>query len=701
MRYINTKSKNNRSILGISGILLLILGLVSLIFQYSTTVDVYAQVGVGPFIPIGPPFRSTAIDTVQVGTTTSVAYAAQQTPGFDPGVYLAFLDSVAGENAGTLRAPPANIIVGGADPAIAGGGNNIFVTATRGGQGDIAITECTDNEDTDSEDNCEEAESASTPNDPPVSDAGPDQTVNEGNIVTLDGTGSSDPNEDIPLTYEWTQTAGPSVELSDPSAAQPTFTAPEVAEGSEVLTFNLTATDSQGLADPTPDSVTINVNDVAEPPVGIEGEGSSTEESCRDSLDNDGDRRRDLADPDCKWASEEESTVHGLCSDGQDNDGDRVTDSDDEDCFHPAETGGAADTAETGGAADNDTAGVEPTSFNLQPGTTSSPQLTFVSTDGGDAPSASNSDVAASSDGDDVYIVWEQDEDIMFRAGHGCADANGCEFGDILNLSNNAGRSTEARVATSSDGTFVHVAWQDNTSGNDEILYQRSTNGGETFNGGSPIGSPINLSNTSGISNDHQLVAEGTNVYVVWVDFTSTSFGGEIYFRKIGNNGDPGSISNTINLSAGIGQSFKSSRDPDMAAQGDRVVVTWAAKPDRAATRAGEIIVRESSDSGSTFDQHSNASQTPRTDSKEPQVDYIPESTGEIYVAFHDTGGPTRVFTTPGKYNVLATERDNGSPFSALVNLSDAENNPDPGKDTSQLLLVEDVAIWDPTSRRG
>ena len=46
-----------------------------------------------------------------------------------------------------LRAPPENIVQGGSDQAIAVGGNKIFVTATRGGEGDIAITECTDNED--------------------------------------------------------------------------------------------------------------------------------------------------------------------------------------------------------------------------------------------------------------------------------------------------------------------------------------------------------------------------------------------------------------------------------------------------------------------------------------------------------------------------------------------------------------------------
>ena len=40
-------------------------------------------------------------------------------------------------------------------------------------------------------------------NDPPVADAGPDQTVIVGAVVTLDGTGSSDPNDDD-LTYLWT-----------------------------------------------------------------------------------------------------------------------------------------------------------------------------------------------------------------------------------------------------------------------------------------------------------------------------------------------------------------------------------------------------------------------------------------------------------------------------------------------------------------
>jgi uncharacterized repeat protein (TIGR01451 family) len=61
----------------------------------------------------------------------------------------------------------------------------------------------------------------------PTADAGPDQTVKEQTLVTLDGSGSADPDGDA-LTYAWAQISGPAVTLSDPTAQKPTFTAPPV-----------------------------------------------------------------------------------------------------------------------------------------------------------------------------------------------------------------------------------------------------------------------------------------------------------------------------------------------------------------------------------------------------------------------------------------------------------------------------------------
>ena len=79
-------------------------------------------------------------------------------------------------------------------------------------------------------------------NEAPTADAGPDQTVDSGASVTLDGSGSSDPEGD-PLTFLWTQVAGPTVTLTGDDTDAPTFDAPVVMDDT-VLTFSLTVDDT-------------------------------------------------------------------------------------------------------------------------------------------------------------------------------------------------------------------------------------------------------------------------------------------------------------------------------------------------------------------------------------------------------------------------------------------------------------------------
>jgi hypothetical protein len=83
-------------------------------------------------------------------------------------------------------------------------------------------------------------------NEPPMADAGSDQTVDEGDVVALDGSSSADLDDGI-ASYMWEQTEGPSVTLSDNSAVQPTFIAPDAGSEGESLTFVLTVTDNGAL----------------------------------------------------------------------------------------------------------------------------------------------------------------------------------------------------------------------------------------------------------------------------------------------------------------------------------------------------------------------------------------------------------------------------------------------------------------------
>jgi hypothetical protein len=90
-------------------------------------------------------------------------------------------------------------------------------------------------------------------NAPPVANAGPDQTAQIGDQVTLDGGGSSDEDGDI-LTYSWALTVphGSSASLSDSEAVNPTF----VVDVSGTYIAQLIVND--GMVDSTPDTVTIN-----------------------------------------------------------------------------------------------------------------------------------------------------------------------------------------------------------------------------------------------------------------------------------------------------------------------------------------------------------------------------------------------------------------------------------------------------------
>jgi len=86
---------------------------------------------------------------------------------------------------------------------------------------------------------------------PPVSNAGPDQTVNEGDIVILNGTGSFDPDGKI-VSYAWgiedSDDEAPAVTLNGQNTSNATFTAATAAGGDvDSYLFELSVTDNDGL----------------------------------------------------------------------------------------------------------------------------------------------------------------------------------------------------------------------------------------------------------------------------------------------------------------------------------------------------------------------------------------------------------------------------------------------------------------------
>jgi hypothetical protein len=69
----------------------------------------------------------------------------------------------------------------------------------------------------------------------------------------------------------------------------------------------------------------------------------------------------------------------------------------------------------------------------------------------------------------------------------------------------------KAPIATSGDN--IYIAWWTNKTGNDEVMFRASTDGGKTF------GDKINLSK----SQDAHIDASGDRVFVTWWERNATS----------------------------------------------------------------------------------------------------------------------------------------------------------------------------------
>ncbi len=115
---------------------------------------------------------------------------------------------------------------------------------------------------------------------PPTANAGPDQSVAPGTLVTLDGSASSDP-ESQPLSYTWSITTAPggsTATIDDPYIVNPTFT-PDLEGG---YTITLIVSDGEKTAT---DTVTINSFIGNHPPTANAGPDQAVHLSRTASLD--------------------------------------------------------------------------------------------------------------------------------------------------------------------------------------------------------------------------------------------------------------------------------------------------------------------------------------------------------------------------------------------------------------------------------
>lgn len=141
-----------------------------------------------------------------------------------------------------------------------------------------------------------ETEALNPDNTAPVADAGADRSVQANQLVTLDGSGSHDP-DDEPIAFTWRQISGPTITLNRSDVVRPSFTPETVAR----LTFELTVTDAAGATGT--DTVQVDVSaDGNHPPTASAGVDQTVLGGATVTLDGSGSSDVDFQTLTYAWA---------------------------------------------------------------------------------------------------------------------------------------------------------------------------------------------------------------------------------------------------------------------------------------------------------------------------------------------------------------------------------------------------------------
>jgi S1-C subfamily serine protease len=229
--------------------------------------------------------------------------------------------------------------------------------------------------------------------------------------------------------------------------------------------------------------------------------------------------------------------------------------------------------------------------------------------------------------GNNVYAVWEESHDGTNRIMFAKSTDRGNTFSKPANLTSSVGKDSET-PSIAAFGNIVYVVWTDNSPGNFDIFFMKSTDGGNTFN------KPLNLSNDPGLSYQPRIVTDGkNNVYVVWTDNSPGNY--NILFTKSSDGGD--SFDKPIILSNLKGVS----NFPNIVASGNNVYVVWSHKNNtdfdpsntENQTQTYNVFFTKSLDGGNSFGKPVNLSDD-TANSQSPAL-AISEK-GTVYVVWSD-----------------------------------------------------------------
>ena len=246
---------------------------------------------------------------------------------------------------------------------------------------------------------------------------------------------------------------------------------------------------------------------------------------------------------------------------------------------------------------------------------------------------------------DTIHVAWDSDAPGNYEIYYIQSTDGGANWSAVQRLTWSSGWSEYPAIAIDSSDR-IHIAWQDDKSGNLEIYSIRSTNGGANW------GTVKRLTWNSGSSGSPAIARGAPNtIPIVWQDNTGTPGYSEIYFKKSTDGGQTWSGAKKLTSNAG------DSREPGIArdAVGGIHVVWNDGTPGNP-----EIHYKKSADGGTTWGVVRRLTWSPGQ-SEYPVVAIA--SDGVVHVVWDDDD--------PGNYEIHHKKStDGGSTWNSVQRLT-------------------------------
>jgi hypothetical protein len=175
--------------------------------------------------------------------------------------------------------------------------------------------------------------------------------------------------------------------------------------------------------------------------------------------------------------------------------------------------------------------------------------------------------------GNNIYLTWWDNKTVNNEVFFAASSDNGKTFDKPINLSNAKGASADSQITA--EGNKVYVTWWDNKTGDWQVFSRGSGDNGKTFvdavalkNVGSSPVKTLKASPSNTISVDTVVATSGNNEYVGWWDNTTGNW--EISYAKSSDGGK--TFGDSINIS---NSSDARSVGARMATQGNNVYIAW------------------------------------------------------------------------------------------------------------------------------